>query len=136
MARRLKLGVDGKPLEDAIQEQILDYLTSPVALTKHWKFWRSWPSQYIRRQGSSVGFKLHPSEIGMPDIMGSAFGFTVALEVKRPKETLSDNQKTWRADFLRAPRTVYYVVHSLDETVEALLALEIRSRQPDHGSPM
>lgn len=131
MSRRLKLGVDGKPLEEQIQAAILDYLTSQVALLRRWKFWRARPSQYIRRQGSGVGFKLHPSEIGMPDIIGSAFGFTVGLEVKRPGNKPSAAQRAWRDDFLRSPCSAYYVVTSLEETIAVLSGLEHASKQLD-----
>ena len=116
--KRWKLGVDGKPLEEAIQDQILDRLAVPAPIARR-KFWRARPSQYIRAQGSNVGFKLHPTEIGIPDIMGAAFGHTIGMEVKRPGGVLSQNQKDWRDDFLRAPRTVYFVVHSLEEALKA-----------------
>ena len=125
-----KLGVDGKPLEEAIQNQILDWLVVRGGIgprPERWKFWRARPSQYIRAQGSNVGFKLHPTEIGMPDIMGAAYGYTVGMEVKRPKGVLSQKQKDWRDDFLRAPRTVYYVVRSLDEAQTALLDLRCKA---------
>ena len=125
---RWKLGVDGKPLEEAIQNQILDWL-DVQAVGKGWKFWRARPSQYIRAQGSNVGFKLHPTEIGIPDIMGTAYGYTVGMEVKRPKGVLSQTQKNWRDDFLRVPRTAYYVVHSMEDAALALYTLWHASRE-------
>ena len=129
---RWKLGVDGKPLEEAIQNQILDWLGVQAPL-QGWWFWRARPSQYIRAQGSNVGFRLHPTEIGKPDIMGAAYGYTVGMEVKRPKETLSQAQKNWRADFLRAPQTTYYVVHSLEEAERALNDLRHTELAPQGG---
>ncbi len=127
---RWKLGVDGKPLEEAIQSQILDWLVLQGGIgprPERWKFWRARPSQYIRKLGNERTFTLHPTEIGMPDIMGTAYGYTVGMEVKRPKGVLSQKQKDWRDDFLRAPRTVYFVVHSLEEAERALHDLKCKA---------
>lgn len=117
--RRNMYGVDGKPLEWVIQDAILQSLmwagkSQPI------KFWRARPSQYIREQGSNVGFNLHPSEIGMPDIMGAAYGFFIGMEVKRPRKKLTTDQEIWRDDFLRADRTRYAIVHSVDEALEVI----------------
>ena len=84
------------------------------------KFWRERPPQYIRAKGGSQGFKIHPSEVGKPDIFGVAFGWSVGVEVKTIIGRLSKNQKTWRDDFLRCPRTVFWVVRSLEEFIENL----------------
>ncbi len=117
-------GVDGEPLEWAIQDAILEYLMVASA-NQRIKFWRARPSQYIRAQGSNVGFALHPSEIGMPDIMGVGYGWFIAMEVKRPgaKHRLSADQLRWRDDFLRATGTRYYVVRSVDDAIAALAEL-------------
>lgn len=122
-------GKDGKPLEWAIQDTILEWLKWKAS-EKVWKFWRARPAQYIRRFGSDIGFKLDPSEIGLPDIMGTAFGWTIGMEVKRPGKELSENQELWRDDFLRCMRAVYYVVHSLEEAIAVLEELEASPVNP------
>ena len=117
MTRRKTHGVDGKPLEWMIQDSILDYLMI-IGRQHPCKFWRARPAQYIRAQGSDVGFQLHPSEIGMPDIMGTGWGHTIGIEVKRPGGKLSKDQITWRDDFLRAPNTRYFVVDDLAQVIK------------------
>lgn len=120
MTRRQVYGTDGKPLEWVIQEAILTYLMERE-LREPMKFWRARPSQYIRAKKGSQGFQLHPSEIGMPDIMGAAYGWTVGMEVKRPGGAIRPEQKIWRRQFLKAPRTAYRIVRSLHD-VETFLA--------------
>ena len=114
---------DGTPSEESIQETILDWAAWNSGRLGI-KFWRMRPSQYIRAQGRNVGFKLHPSEIGMADIMGTAFGWAVAVEVKSSTGVVSDNQKTWRDDLLRCSRTKYWVPRSLEEFIDLLQELD------------
>ncbi len=113
MTRRRTTGLDGQPLEWVIQDAILHMLMWRANSEPIW-FWRARPSQYIREQGSDVGFDLHPTEIGMPDIIGVAYGFTCAMEVKRPDgRGLNPNQVGWREQFLKADRTIYEVVRDV-----------------------
>ncbi len=120
MTRRNPYGVDGKPLEWVIQDAILDYLWLQ-SRANPCKFWRSRPSQYIRAQGSNVGFELHYTEVGQPDVMGVAWGWFVGLEVKRPGHVkLRDPQVRWRDDLLRVPGTRFYIVTSIDDVERAL----------------
>ena len=118
MTRRA-YGVDGKPMEWLIQEAILETLVWRSKSEPIW-FWRARPSQYIRAQGSNVGFSLHPTEIGIPDIMGVAYGFTVGIEVKRPRGKLHAAQILWRDLFLKAERTVYRVVTSPEDATAVI----------------
>lgn len=129
VTRRSYYGTDGKPLEWVIQDSILDYLMRRGAVEPI-KFWRARPSQYIRAQGANVGFELHPSEVGLPDIMGVAYGFTIALEVKRPGITLNVNQKRWRDDFRRASRVRYWVVHDVKDAKTAVDTVRDEPVQP------
>ncbi len=114
---------DGSASEESIQETILDWAAWNAGRLGI-KFWRMRPSQYIRSKGRNQGFKLHPSEIGMADIMGTAFGWAVAVEVKSASGVVSDNQKIWRDDLLRCSRTRYWVVRTLDEFIDRLKELE------------
>ena len=118
---------DGTPSEESIQDTILDWCAWNAGRLGI-KFWRMRPSQYIRSKGGSQGFKLHPSEIGMADIMGVAFGWAVAVEVKSSTGRLRAAQKTWRDDLLRCPRTKYLVVRSLEEFIENLQDLKTHSK--------
>lgn len=120
---------DGSPSEESIQDSILDW-SAWSAGRLGIKFWRMRPSQYIRSKGRNQGFKLHPSEIGMADIMGTAFGWAVAVEVKSSTGVVSDNQKLWSHDLLRCTRTAYWVVRSLDEFIDLLKELESDQRNP------
>lgn len=130
MPRRQVYGTDGKPLEWVIQDAILEYLMERERI-EPMKFWRARPSQYIRKQGSNVGFRLHSSEIGMPDIMGTAFGFTLGMEVKRPGGAISTEQKNWRRQFLKAPRTAYRIVRSLQDVEKFLDEVRTRERESE-----
>lgn len=121
--------VRGHSLEEPIQDAILEW-TAWNAGRLGIKFWRERPPQYIRGKGSSQGFKIHPSEVGKPDIFGVAYGWAVGVEVKSAVGNLSDSQKAWRADFVRCPRTLFWVVRSLEGFIEALASLASDPENP------
>ncbi len=52
--------------------------------------------------------------------MGVGWGWVIGFEVKRPGGKLDPKQEDWRADFLKAPRTFYQVVTSIDDVITAI----------------
>lgn len=123
--------IKGHSLEEPIQDAILDW-TAWNSGRLGIKFWRERPPQYIRAKGANQGFKIHPSEIGKPDIFGVAYGWAVGVEVKSAVGDLSDSQKLWRADFVRCVRTRFWVVRTLEGFIEALDALAADPVNPIH----
>lgn len=93
MAKR-KLGVDGKPLEKQIQNDILEYLNS----LPHCKAWQTQSGAIF--DPTRKTFRKPPkwAPVGVADIIGIWHGYFLAIEVKRPGGRLSSHQQQWLLD--------------------------------------
>ena len=103
--------------ETQIQRAAMDYLET---LRLHGQ-----PLCFVRTNaagpGKRRGFKAN---LGMPDIMGVAYGVAVGFEMKRPGKDLEEDQVKFKTKWEKAGG-MYFQIDSLDELEHALAVIKI-----------
>lgn len=126
MARRRKVGVDGKPLEKQIQNQILEWLNAQP----HCKAWQTQSGAIY--DPTRKTFRKPPkwAPVGVADIIGIWHGYFLAIEVKRPGGRVSQHQRQWLVDMVNQG-AIAMIAFSMEDVVGLLSALKIEDGVAD-----
>lgn len=120
MAKRRKIGVNGKPLEKTIQNDILEWLNGQ----NHCIAWQTQSGAIF--DPTRKTFRKPPkwAPVGVADIIGIWHGCFLAIEVKRPGGRISSHQKDWLTRMVEQG-AIAMVAFSLDDVVGLLSQIEV-----------